>query len=140
MYKYISFLILLCFFLFVECNSNSDKLEFAKTTMTELASGEYNVEDKIDWEIFYSNDLNVGLYYSAMPNEKERTDFRRNFISQFSSSYNRSGGNIDLLKDWKIKEENSSKTIIQTTTPSNRKLFITLSQRNNKLKISSLTY
>ena len=75
-----------------------------------------------------------------MPNEKERTDFRRNFISQFSSSYNRSGGNIDLLKDWKIKEENSSKTIIQTTTPSNRKLFITLSQRNNKLKISSLTY
>ena len=57
MYKYISFLILLCFFLFVECNSNSDKLEFAKTTMTELASGEYNVEDKIDWEIFYSNDL-----------------------------------------------------------------------------------
>ncbi len=141
MYKYFLSVLLFLFLSLVSgCSNNPDKIEFAKTTLTDLARGDYYVEDNIDWEIFYSNNLNVGLYYSSIQDEKERADFRRNFISQFSSSFNRSGGNIDLLKDWRIKEENSSKTVVQTVTPLNRKFFITLSQRNNKLKISSLNY
>ena len=73
-------------------------------------------------------------------NDKEKEVFKRSFISSFSSSFIMAGGNVDLLRDWKIKEENSNRTIVETITPLIDKLYITLHNRDNRWRMSSISY
>ena len=100
---------------FTKASRSSYILEFARTTLKDLARGKYKVESAIDWEILFINNLNVGFYYSIFSLKEAQGAFKRNFISQFSLAFIMSGGNVDLFRDWKIKEENSSRILIEAT-------------------------
>ncbi|MHB8579040.1 MAG: FISUMP domain-containing protein, partial [Ignavibacteriaceae bacterium] len=75
-------------------SKNEEIINFAKDTFSELVNGNISVEDKIDWSSFVGNNINVGEFYSALPNETERNGFRKSFISSYSSSFKSSGGDL----------------------------------------------
>ena len=81
---------------------------------------------------------NIFKDYAALTNDMDKEGFRKSFIKSFSSSFQSSGGNADNLKNWRILEEDSTKTIVAADIPNNRSILITVINRDGKQKISSL--
>lgn len=92
-------------------DSDSD-LRFAKTAFQSLAGGYSSAEQVIDWETFKSMGENIFKDYAALTNDMNKEGFRKSFIKSFSSSFQSSGGSADNMKNWRILEKDSTKTLV----------------------------
>ena len=113
-------------------------LWFAETAFHLLAGGDSSAEQVIDWETFKSMGENIFKDYTALTNDMEKEGFRKSFIMSFSSSFHSSGGSVDNLKNWRILEEDSTRTLVAADIPNNRSILITVINRDGEQKISSL--
>jgi len=133
----------LCLLIFVLLGCSTEKhkedVEFAKTAVTTLHRGDSAVESLIDWEAFQMYGENVGMLYLMMPDEKEKSDFRRSFVAQFSTSFQSTGASADrIFTNWRIQDQDSARTIVAADRPDNTTLLVFVSKRDGKQRISGL--
>jgi hypothetical protein len=138
--RYTALRICLMLFYLQGCSSWStdSDLRFANTAFQSLAGGYSSAEQVIDWETFKSMGENIFKDYAALTNDMDKEGFRKSFIKSFSSSFQSSGGSADNLKNWRILEKDSTKTLVAADIPNNRSILITVINRAGKQKISSL--
>lgn len=117
---------------------NAD-IQFAERGFQALARGDSITEEMIDWERFQVIGDNVGIVYVMMPNEAAKASFRKSFLAQFSASFQNSGASADSLKNWRVKGQDSARTVIAADTQDNRVLLVTVSKRDGKQKLAALS-
>ena len=104
---------------------------FARATFISLAKGDTAVQNQIDMG------TNVGAEYNLIPTEKEKQQFRLNFITEFASSFRQSGGSVDNFTNWKVTFSDSTRTEVTADSP-NGLLTLTVSERDSVERVSSI--
>lgn len=140
-------LIVLCGLLLTGCNllkktprasfSGSDA-EFAKRVFQLLADGDEAAADMIDWEHLSMTGIDAGALYSKITDEGGREEFRKSFINGYSTSFKRTGGNPNVLSNWREQSRSGSDTFVAADGPNNKVLLMTVSHINGQQKVSKL--
>ena len=121
----------------VPANGLSDT-EFAKTNFTSLTEGETSVESAIDWDNFQSSGINVGEIYAKMPDETQKSAFRKSFIESFSKSFKGSGAKASDVSNWRVETESPAQSVILGTATSGKTIAITINKNGGAQKMSQL--
>jgi hypothetical protein len=117
-----------------------DNIDFARSTFGGLIGGNVLIEKNIDWEKLQCLDLDVGSYYGQLPNQSEKTDYRRTFIKNFSSGFKKSGMNIRVFTDWKVYAINNERVIVSAFDKRHKNtLFFTFGKAGGVRKLISIT-
>lgn len=112
-------------------------LQFAQNAFPALAKGDANAESMIDFDNLRMAGMDVGKIYAGMPNETEKSAFRRSFITGFSSSFQGTGASADSFKNWRVQSADAAKTIVAVDGPKGG-ITLTVSHRDNQQRISGL--
>ena len=138
----ISRIFIIAIFIFIMgCNEStklkaSPEVEFAKATITSLVWGDDDVVDKIDFETLSQFGENIGVIYLQLPND-EKNAFRKSFVAQFAAGFQSTGASVENFKNWRVKSDDSTRTIVIADAPKGS-LKIIISKRNGNMKLSAL--
>ncbi len=143
MHRFLSGLALGTCLLLTGCSSGPDQdLKLAKSTIENLIRGESKVEDQIDWEMLHVNDEYVGEAYNTLPDEKQKSVFRRQFINGFSSEFLKAGRGVDAamaaLENWRVVNRDSARTVIAFDNASKETITLTVSRRDGMARLSAM--
>ncbi len=86
--------------IFSGCAPQSDEA-FVRTAMEGLIKGEYSVRTRFDWPVLKFAGKDIGLEYSKYKSDKDREDYERAFINNFSSSYRKAGAKTSTFFNWR---------------------------------------
>ena len=139
-------LIFICGFLFVGCKAKQTKrtgppktdVDFAKEAFKLLSDGDMAAADMVDWENLNVAGMNAGASYKPLSSESAREGFRKSFIEGYSRSFKSSGGNADVLGNWREQSKNGSQTVVAADAPNGNSILITVSHPDGEQKVSAL--
>ena len=112
--------------------------DFAKTNFTALTEGETSVESSLDWDNFQSSGTNVGEIYAKMPDETQKSAFRKSFIEGFSKSFKGTGAQASDVSNWRVESETPEKAVVLGTIGNGKTIEVTVSKSGGAQKISRL--
>lgn len=98
----------LVFFLRVK----TDDIDLCRAVFSGLVKGRYGVQKYIDWENLKAVGVNVGATYIKFTTEKERLNYKKAFIKNFSFGFKKVGGKLKAFTNWRIYNRDSEKTIV----------------------------
>jgi hypothetical protein len=114
-------------------------VEFAKEVLRLLVEGDEEVTDMIDWEhLILQGNVDAGAKYREAAKDDVADSFTKAFISSFSSSYKRGGGDADLYFNWREQSRDSSSTIVAADGRNGRVLLMTVTHVNGQQKVSAI--
>jgi hypothetical protein len=140
---------MLCGLLFSGCKSSSkhvaraggppkNDVEFAKEVFQLLAEGDEAVEEMLDWEHMKVNGiLDVGAGYRNITEEDERDSFRKAFIKGYANNFNKSGGRVENLSNWREQSRDSSNTVVAAEGMNRKLVLFTVTHINGQQKVST---
>lgn len=111
-------------------------VSFAKSTFESLTRGDSDVIEKIDWETLISLGIPVGQQYLALKDDSEREEFRKGFVTQFSTNFRESGGSVENFTNWRVTLHDENNTRVAADSPDGV-LKLTVSERNGTEKLSA---
>jgi hypothetical protein len=116
------------------CVFYPQEVEFARRVFTGLVRGRRVVAKYIDWHSLKATGVDVGATYNSLASEKERRDYRKAFIQNFSFSFRTSGGRLNWFKNWRIHSRDSRKiTVAADAGTMTLLLYISADPRQRKL-------
>ena len=121
----------------VPANTTS-AVDFAKTNFTALTKGDKSVQMAIDWDNFKSSGIHIGELYAKMPDETQKSAFRKSFIESFSKSFKDSGTRASDVSNWRVETETPTQTVVIRTAKSGKTIAITVSKSGGQQKMSGL--
>lgn len=89
-------------------------IDFCRDVFAGLIKGDYSVQQYIDWNNFKGLDTDVGTTYFQLPNEKERTAYRKAFIKGVSMGFQNGRVGLDKFTHWRVYNKAKDKVIIAT--------------------------
>ena len=98
---------------------------FARDSVTMLAAGAPGAQDVIEWTTLQGSSLDVGALYRALPDDRERADFRAAFVTHFSSTLHEQGVDISALTSWRVDDRRGD-TVVVTATAAAGELRVTV--------------
>ena len=113
-------------------------VEFAKTNFTALTEGDTAIESAIDWNTFQTSGIKVGEIYAKMPDENQKSAFRKSFITSFSNSFKSSGAKAGDVKNWRVEKETPAQTTVIGNVAAGKNISVTLSKSGGQQKITAL--
>lgn len=121
------------------CSNESDNADvrFAKTTFFSMVNGTAD-ETAIDWEILQSPTDDLGAIYKALPNDTEKTAFRKQFLSGFAGSTPNIKANPKGITHWRVQSENPAETIVAADMQKGTILLLSISKRDGKQRLSAM--
>ena len=109
---FILIIILLGAFFILSPGQEKGDVQLCHKIFLGLLTGRQSVEEFMDWDHLKVIGLDVGALYSKLPDQKQKSDFRREFFRSLSRSFQMAGGRPQAYTNWRIKEKDSSKTIV----------------------------
>ena len=95
-------------------------------------------ESAIDWETFRTDEQDIGAVYKALPNDAEKASFRKQFLAGFARSTPNIKANPGGIRNWRVKSETPSETIVAADMNSGVVMLLTVSKRDGNQKLSAL--
>lgn len=83
---------------------------FARQVFEDLAKGDLQVAEKIDWPVFTVMGKNLGATYVSISSGVEKKTFTDGFISQFATNFRETGGSLEAFKNWRSTLRNELQT------------------------------
>jgi hypothetical protein len=120
------------------CSRVSDKADvrFAKTLFLSMLNGTA-AESAIDWEVFHTDEEDVGAAYKALPNEEEKASFRKSFLIGFAASTPNLKANLAGVTSWRVKSATPSETTVAVDVKWGV-ISLTVSKRDGNQKLSAI--
>ncbi len=89
-----------------------DDVAVCRQTLTGLAQGRSAVERHIAWDRLTAVGVDVGTTYRQLPDERERTAYRRAFIERFAAGFQGTKGDVGAFRRWRVAERSSHEVVI----------------------------
>jgi hypothetical protein len=117
------------------CGAQQD-VDFARSVMNGLVAGRYAVRQHIDWNSLMVIEISLGQQYSALPNEKEKTDYERAFIDSFKEGFKGQKATQKSFTHWRIFNDADPKvTYVAADNADGTATFVFyISHKNGKRK------
>ena len=113
-------------------------VEFAKTKFTAFTEGDTTVETAIDWNKFQTSGIKVGEIYAKMPDEAQKSAFRKSFITSFSNSFKSSGAKASDVSNWRVEKETPAQTTVLGTAATGKTISLNVSKNGGTQKITAI--
>lgn len=112
----------------------NQEIYLCQKVFTGLVKGSHRIEKVIDWQELKALDVDVGVTYSQLPNEKERSGYKKAFIANFSKGFKQAGGRLNLFTHWRIYERDAEKTVVAADyLGHNKTILFSVSKGRKKL-------
>lgn len=112
-------------------------INFCRKVFNGLVNNSYPQERFIDWRNLKAMDIDVGAKYSALPDEKERTDYKKSFFAGFSFGFKQGGGGSRAFTNWRIYKKDIDKVVVAADYPRyNKTILFGISKSAKPLLIS----
>lgn len=127
-------------FLWMSGCAGQQDVDFARNILNGLIAGRYAVRQHIDWNSLAALEISVGRQYSALPNEKEKTDYERAFIDSFKEGFKGQSATRRSFVHWRIFNDADPKvTYVAADNLNGAVTFIFyISHKNGKRKLSGI--
>ena len=77
-----------------------------------LVRGSPRAERLIDWENFVALGFDVGVFYRRIPEELQRSKYRRDFIRNFATGFHYVKGDFKKFTNWRVLKKKGTKVIV----------------------------
>jgi len=88
------------------------EITLCQKALSGLVNGADAAQRYIDWRKLYAMEINVGASFGKLRNEKERTNYKKEFIKNFSFVFKKVGGEIGAFTNWRIHERRSNVVVV----------------------------
>lgn len=130
-YAVLAFVVISVLVVFAQIK-NQD-INYCRSIFNGLIKGNYNVQKNIGWENLTAMGVNAGGVYSNAINDKEKTDYKKFFILNFSRGFRQTGGELKLFTNWRIYDRDmESITVAADYKKYNKTILFTLSKYPKK--------
>lgn len=129
-------ILLLASFLFVK----KDDVGLSREIFNNLLAGNQFVHKSIDWEHFQAFGFDIGRVYRALPDNKEKADYRKEFIKNLSSNFRKLGGNAGLFTDWRVYIRKGKDTIVAAYYKNKDKTILLILSGYGRKKLTSIQW
>lgn len=102
--------VIAAFMLFL--HMHNQEVNLCRFVFSGLVKGSYGVQRFIDWENLQVLDVDVGATYTKLPTEKEKLNYKKSFIKNFSVGFKQGGGRLKSLTHWRIYDRDREKTVV----------------------------
>ena len=82
--------------------STSQEVDFCRRIFKGFVKGNVTIEKQIDWEHLQAVGTDVGKEYRLFRLEKDRVDYKNNFILAFAQAFRLSGGSFNSFVKWRV--------------------------------------
>lgn len=113
----------------------SRDVDFCKALFRELVNAKPKVAEKIDWEQLKAVGRDVGAEYRLFRLDKDRDDYKANFISGFAQGFRMSGGSFAAFTRWRVVDKDEEALTVAADYPLKSKtlLFVVPAEGEKKL-------
>lgn len=105
-----------------------------------LIKAGYSVQKFIDWENFKALDVDVGVTYSKLANEEERSSYKKAFIKNFSQGFKQVKGESGAFTHWRIDTKDAEKVVVACDYSVRHKTLLFGLSKIGKTKLTSLQW
>lgn len=99
-------------------------VRFCRTVLRDLASGRQSVQSRIQWERLTAMGVNVGATYTALPNNQERTEYRRAFVKGFANGFAKTGARPEAFTNWRAQGREGGRRVVAAEYPAKHKTLL----------------
>lgn len=104
-------------------------VSLVKEIFAGLVEARQPVRKLIDWEHLNALEVNVGEVYLKVRSQKEKLDFQKVFINNFSEGFKRMGGRLDAFTNWRLYDKDNEKVVVAADYPHyNKTILFTISK------------
>ncbi len=115
-------------------------LYFAQGVFTKLTKGDPAAIGDIDWPNFKAIGADVGAEYNRLPNDRERADYQKTFVKNFSRGFQFAGAKINLYKNWRVDYREAKVTAVAVEDTVHRKTALFIITKDPKHKLAGLAW
>lgn len=90
----------------------NQEINLCRRLFNGLVKGSYGVVRLIDWDNLKALDVDVAATYAQLPNEAEKTNYKKAFIKGFSAGFRQIRGRLKEFARWRIYDRDSEKTVV----------------------------
>ena len=110
-------------------------VDFCRAVFRGLVAGRPSVAQRIDWEHLQAVGADVGKEYRLFRLEKDRVNYRANFITAFSRAFKLTGGTFGGFVKWQVVDRQPETVTIAAEYPLRSKtlLFVIPARGERKL-------
>ncbi len=112
-------------------------INFCRKVFNGLVSNSSPAERFIDWKNLKAMDVDVGVRYSGLPDEKQRSDYKKSLFAGFSFGFKQGGGSPRAFTNWRIYAKDIDKVVVAADYPRyNKTILFGISKSAKPLLIS----
>lgn len=121
--------------------TGKNEVTLCRNIFKGLIQARQSVQKYIDWENFKALGLDIGATYNKFPNDKEKSDYRREFIKNLSSGFKRQGGRFNAFSGWRIYKRSDEGTVVAADYKAKAKtMLFTLSGSGYPRKLTAIQW
>lgn len=125
------FVVVLAAFMFF-LHMRNQEVNLCRYVFSGLVKGSYGVQRFIDWENLQALDVDVAATYNNLANDKEKVNYKKSFIKNFSVGFKQGGGRLKSFTHWRIYDRDREKTVVAADYR-NKIILFTLSKYGRRL-------
>ncbi len=130
-YVVLAFVIIFVFVIFTQVKNHD--INYCRGIFSGLIKGNYNAQKNIGWEKLTAMGVNVGGVYSGIADDKEKKEYKKFFILNFSQGFKQTGGELKLFTNWRIYDRDMENIIVAADYKKYNKIILfTLSKYPKK--------
>ena len=102
-------------------------VNFARSVFKKLVYGMPAAQDMLDWENLEMMGEDVGVNYRKLPNDSEKSNYRQEFIKNFSMSFKTLKVSANVFTNWRLYGIKEGKVVVEVIdSRSNYPLYFTV--------------
>lgn len=121
------------------CGGPGGDVGLAKNGVEMLIANNPAAADTLEWETFQFMGELPGSQYSMLLNDTQKAAFKTSFIASAAAKFQSMHANADTFSNWRVREEDATKTVVVADTHHEAKLLVTVLKRNGNPKIWSIS-
>lgn len=122
-------------------NIRNQDINFTRRTFAALIKGQQSAQNKIDWANFQAMGVNAGQTYSGLPNDKERADYRRAFISNFALPFRQARIKLNSFINWRlVSGQDAHKSIVAVGYKGIDKTLLFTISKDRRKKLTAIQW
>lgn len=125
------------------CISFMNEVDFARAVFKGLAKGEQGIERYIAWEQLTAVGSNTGSVYSKIEGEKQKANFRKGFVYNFSQAFQGAEGTLKSYSNWRVFAREPAKITVAVdvkTEKFQKTLLLYLSADSRKRRLLGMDW
>jgi hypothetical protein len=136
--EYVFLLITILLVAYLAVQFKNQDINFARSVFSGLVHGKSSTQKYIDWEHFTAGGFNIAEAYAKLPDDKEKKNYRNQFIRNFAIGFAQTGGRLNYFTRWSVYSQDGLKVTVAAYNTAHKKTLLFTINKAGKKKLIGL--